>query len=66
MKYRILQTPDAENDVFQLADYMVNTLKNHKAANDFLNRYYQMAESLKRFPSATGESALNTKVTKSG
>ena len=50
MKYRILQTPEAEDDIFQLADYMVNTLKNHKAANDFLNRYYQMVDSLETFP----------------
>jgi hypothetical protein len=35
MKYRILQTPEAENDILQLADYMVNTLKKHKAAMIF-------------------------------
>jgi len=50
MKYKVIQTSEAENDIFQLADYMVSTLKNHKAANDFLDRYFRKAQSLETFP----------------
>jgi hypothetical protein len=32
MKYKVIQTSEAENDIFQLADYMVSTLKNKRVA----------------------------------
>lgn len=39
MQYRVVMTKEALEDVSSLADYIVGTLKNQKAADDFLDAY---------------------------
>ncbi|HAX51398.1 type II toxin-antitoxin system RelE/ParE family toxin [Muricomes intestini] len=50
MKYKIQHTLEAEEDLFQLAYYMIKEFQNSGAAEYFLNCYYQKAESLETFP----------------
>lgn len=50
MTYRIRETNEAIQDVTNLAAYMINELKNHKAAMDFIDAYDKEAGNLITFP----------------
>lgn len=50
MQYNLIETIEAVNDVTHLAAYMIIFLKNHKAANDFVDRYDKEVQKLKTFP----------------
>lgn len=50
MQYRVVMTKEALEDVSSLADYIVGTLKNQKAADDFLDAYDRQVGFLSTFP----------------
>lgn len=50
--YRLLETKEAKRDLDNLAAYMAISLKNSKAAIDFLSLYHQQTQSLILFPFA--------------
>lgn len=50
MRYRVLETREALEDVSNLAIYMINTFKNQKAADDFFNAYDRQVKNLCVFP----------------
>lgn len=50
MKFRIQQTEEAIADVSHMAAYMIETLHNQNAANDFIANYQRQIELLQTFP----------------
>lgn len=50
MQYSVVVTHEALKDVLNLANYMIDTFKNQKAANDFLDAYDKQIEVLSFFP----------------
>ena len=50
MRYRVLETREALEDVSKLAIYMINTFQNQKAADDFLDAYDRQVKNLCDFP----------------
>lgn len=50
MKYRLLETKEAINDVADKAIYMITKFSNKEAANDFIDAYDKQLDSLKTFP----------------
>ena len=50
MQYRVVVTREALEDVSSLAGYIIDTLKNQKAADDFLDAYDRQVRSLSTFP----------------
>ncbi len=50
MHYKVVMTQEALEDVSNLAIYMIDTFKNQKAADDFLDAYDRQVEVLSAFP----------------
>ena len=50
MDYEIVMTREALEDVSNLSKYMIDTFKNRKAADDFLDAYDEQVEVLGTFP----------------
>lgn len=50
MAYELKETLEAVHDVTNLAKYMIDEFKNHKAALDFLDNYDREIQKLKTFP----------------
>lgn len=50
MHYKVVVTQEALEDVSNLAIYMIDTFKNQKAADDFLDAYDKQVEVLGTFP----------------
>lgn len=50
MHYKVVVTQEALEDVSNLAKYMIDTFKNQKAADDFLDAYDKQVEVLGTFP----------------
>ena len=50
MEFRIQQTEEAIDDVSRMAAYMMETLHNQKAADDFLAMYNRQIDLLRTFP----------------
>ena len=50
MDYEIVMTREALEDVSNLSKYMIDTFKNRKAADDFLDAYDKQVEVLGTFP----------------
>lgn len=50
MKYRVYESTEAVEDVTQLAEYLLNDLKNPKAAARFMGDYDRQVQQLKIFP----------------
>ena len=48
--YKILESNEAIEDVYNIALYMLENFSNQKAADDFLTLYNRTANSLKMFP----------------
>lgn len=50
MHYKVVVTQEALEDISDLAKYIIDTFKNQKAANDFLDVYNRQVEVLRTFP----------------
>lgn len=50
MHYKLVTTQEALEDVSNLAIYMIDTFKNQKAADDFLDAYDRQVKVLSAFP----------------
>ncbi len=50
MHYKVVTTQEALEDVSSLAIYMIDTFKNQKAADDFLDAYDRQVKVLSAFP----------------
>lgn len=50
MHYKVVVTQEALEDISDLAKYIIDTFKNQKAANDFLDAYNRQVEVLRTFP----------------
>ena len=50
MRYRLLETREALDDVEGFAEYIVKNFNNIDAARDFLDKYDREVERLKNFP----------------
>ncbi len=50
--YKVYPAAEAEKDLINLASYMKHSLKNEKAASNFIKHYYKQVENLIVFPFA--------------
>lgn len=59
MKYKLLETREALDDVEGFAEYIVKNFNNIDAARDFLDKYDREVERLKIFHLVIGELVLS-------